>query len=125
MGKHLHLLFDKDFATKTAVCAVDGPVNIVVYGNTYRCEVAYRQHQNRMRSDRKGTPRDVKGDTCEGCGFVAAHPCQLDLDHINGDRRDHRLENLQTLCANCHRLKSYHPELYRSKPMVNSPAGST
>jgi 5-methylcytosine-specific restriction endonuclease McrA len=26
----------------------------------------------------------------------------LELDHINGNRRDHRLENLRLLCPNCH-----------------------
>jgi Zn finger protein HypA/HybF involved in hydrogenase expression len=26
----------------------------------------------------------------------------LDLDHINGDNRDNRLENLRYLCPNCH-----------------------
>lgn len=26
----------------------------------------------------------------------------LDLEHINGDNRDHRLENLTLLCPNCH-----------------------
>jgi len=26
----------------------------------------------------------------------------LELDHINGDNRDHRLENIRLLCPNCH-----------------------
>lgn len=28
----------------------------------------------------------------------------FDLDHINGNRHDNRIENLRVLCANCHRL---------------------
>src|SRR5437868_11022281 len=24
-------------------------------------------------------------EMCEQCGFVAAHPCQLDIDHIDGN----------------------------------------
>jgi len=111
MGAHIHVLSEKDFVAGTAICAKDGPVRIIVYGNTYRCEVAYRQNQNRMKKDRKGVPRDMKGDTCARCGFVGV-PCQMDLDHINGDRTDHRPENLQTLCSNCHRLKSYAPALW-------------
>ena len=48
----------------------------------------------------------VKGDSCELCGFTAAHPCQLDVDHVNGNHSDDSSDNLQTLCANCHRLKT-------------------
>ena len=29
-------------------------------------------------------------------------PCEL--DHINGDPTDHRLENLRLICPNCHSL---------------------
>jgi 5-methylcytosine-specific restriction endonuclease McrA len=31
----------------------------------------------------------------------------LDVDHKNGDKKDNREINLQTLCANCHRLKTF------------------
>lgn len=46
-----------------------------------------------------------KKDHCERCGFTG-HPVQLDVDHINGDHNDNSPDNLMTLCANCHRLKS-------------------
>lgn len=112
MGKHVHKLVDKDFVAKTATCAVDGQVKIKVYGNTWRCEVAYHQYQRRLRIERTGTPLDLKTDTCVACGFVAEDLIQMDLDHINGDRTDHRPENMQTLCSNCHRLKSLRPLLF-------------
>jgi 5-methylcytosine-specific restriction endonuclease McrA len=48
-----------------------------------------------------------KKDKCDGCGFVAKHKCQLDVDHIDGDKTNDNESNLQTLCANCHRLKTY------------------
>lgn len=32
----------------------------------------------------------------------------VELDHINGDSKDHRLENLRILCPNCHSLQLTH-----------------
>lgn len=42
---------------------------------------------------------------CEKCGITDkwnGDPLVLILDHKNGKRRDHRLENLRFLCPNCH-----------------------
>lgn len=50
--------------------------------------------------------KNVKKTYCESCGFIAKDPCQLDMDHINGNHKDNSLSNIQTLCANCHRLKT-------------------
>ena len=47
-----------------------------------------------------------KKDVCEICWFIPVHTCQLDVDHIDGDHSNNNIENLQTLCANCHRLKT-------------------
>jgi HNH endonuclease len=46
----------------------------------------------------------LKDHVCETCGLQQWNGQQisLELDHINGDRFDHRLENLQLLCPNCH-----------------------
>ena len=43
---------------------------------------------------------------CLSCGLAEwlGQAIPLELDHINGDRRDHRLENLRLLCPNCHAL---------------------
>ena len=49
----------------------------------------------------------AKKGFCEACGFVAQHPVQLDVDHIDGDHTNDDPSNWQTLCANCHRLKTY------------------
>jgi hypothetical protein len=48
---------------------------------------------------------------CEECGWAklsAEGRLPLELDHINGDRKDNRLENLRILCPNCHSLKPTH-----------------
>ena len=57
----------------------------------------------------------TKKPHCENCGFVALHPCQLDVDHIDGNKRNHTEENMQTLCANCHRLKTHANQDWRSE----------
>lgn len=49
----------------------------------------------------------AKKDHCEECGFKAKHIAQLDVDHIDGNSGNNDPSNLQTLCANCHRLKTF------------------
>lgn len=49
--------------------------------------------------------RQFKKNHCESCNFLALDPCQLDVDHIDGNHNNDSPDNLQTLCANCHRLK--------------------
>jgi hypothetical protein len=62
----------------------------------------YRSSCVSCRKLAKGT----KEDKCSRCGFVPEDMVQLDVDHIDGDRSNNDYLNLQTLCANCHRLKT-------------------
>jgi 5-methylcytosine-specific restriction endonuclease McrA len=41
---------------------------------------------------------------CNSCGITQwlNKPAPLELDHIDGDRTNNKLENLRILCANCH-----------------------
>lgn len=61
-------------------------------------------HKN--RGQKQYRYRLQKKTYCEKCGFIAVHPTQLDVDHIDGNHSNENLNNLQTICANCHRLKT-------------------
>lgn len=50
---------------------------------------------------------------CEQCGFKAINAIQLDVDHIDGDNTNNKISNLRTLCANCHRLKTWEQSDFR------------
>lgn len=41
---------------------------------------------------------------CDECGLSEwrGQPLSVQIDHVNGVRDDHRLENLRMLCPNCH-----------------------
>jgi hypothetical protein len=114
MGKWVHRLSKIDPIARTATCAHCGPVKLKPYYREgaikgWRCRTAWRNQYRGSANlnDRTGGNRGYrlhKGSTCERCGFVAEHPRQLDVHHRDGNWRNNDLANLQTLCANCHRL---------------------
>lgn len=60
----------------------------------------YQSNKLRIRLIREG----IKAHQCEICRLTdwLEKPIPLELDHIDGDRTNHLLENLRLLCPNCH-----------------------
>lgn len=64
--------------------------------------------------------------TCsgDGCGNTGTHlgkPLTLQLDHRNGDCRDHRIQNLRWLCPNCHsQTETYSRDSKGTRRRLNS-----
>ncbi len=75
---------------------------------------SYQSYKLKKRLFREG----MKKMACEECGWSKKSPdgrLPLELDHINGDSSDNRIENLRVLCPNCHSLKPTHRGLNKGK----------
>lgn len=107
-----HKLTNKDVDLKLADCSECGP-NVpmrVSYTDEaskvhWRCHTKYNSVKTQI--ERPWTVH--KKDYCEwheGCDFKIVHPCQLAVDHIDGNKQNNDPSNLQTLCHNHHALKT-------------------
>jgi hypothetical protein len=56
---------------------------------------------------------------CAHCGWAERHPVTgklpLHVDHVDGDFRNNRPENLRLLCPNCHALTPTYGALNRGR----------
>ena len=73
-----------------------------------RCEACHERKYKIVKNPYRGYKvyKAYKSSVCCLCGFLPVHTCQLDVDHKDGNPNNNDPANLQTLCANCHRLKT-------------------
>jgi HNH endonuclease len=70
-------------------------------------DIAIQSYKLKQRLYESG----LKQAKCEICGWAEQSPdgrIPVELDHINGNNRDNRIENLRILCPNCHSLQPTH-----------------
>ena len=110
MGQMAHSLSEIDEENRTGICSICGLVRVKLrdskkkkLNSKFRCGTVHKNNNNRFSHPY----RFHKKDKCEICGFVPEHSSQLDVDHIDGNSSNNNIDNLQTLCANCHRLKTF------------------
>ena len=105
-----HRLSEIDEELRTGICSICGLVRVklrdskrVKLKSKYRCGTTHKMNNWRFSYPYKF----YKKDYCEHCDFKPQHTSQLDVDHIDGNNNNNNPDNLQTLCANCHRLKTF------------------
>jgi|SRR5208282_919201 len=112
-----HKLSNIDEEKKTAncdVCKGAVPIKFRTQGTGIPGNWTCRKRLNFVRNRRRKPYLASRADHCENpnCECVIVDVCQLDVDHKDGDHENDSPENLWTLCANCHRLKTSRPDLF-------------
>lgn len=74
----------------------------------------YQSNKLRLRLLKEG----IKEHKCEVCDITEwlEKPAPLELDHIDGNRHNHKIKNLRLLCPNCHAQT----DTYRGKNTRNA-----
>jgi 5-methylcytosine-specific restriction endonuclease McrA len=117
--KVLHRLSELDIDLMMGWCAGCETLVKIIKDKIYNGEQLYRcKNRHRETNDAAKKPyKQHKKTFCEDpeCTATILYPCQLTVDHIDGNRHNNELSNLMTLCHNCHALKSFRNNDYVNK----------
>jgi hypothetical protein len=94
-----HILSNIDSTNRKAECSICGPTNIVEPSH-WRCS-------STRKRIRKLRVRKVKPMKCNRCPFIAKSRSQIDCHHKDGNHSNNDPDNLEWICANCHRLEHF------------------
>jgi len=75
----------------------------------YAPESTKRYDARRIRKPqkpRKKPWRQFAKLACNRCSFIAEYEWQIDVHHIDGNKKNNQPENLESLCPICHRTET-------------------
>jgi 5-methylcytosine-specific restriction endonuclease McrA len=78
----------------------------------------YQSHKLKIKLFEEGLKKQI----CELCGWSKKSidgRIPVELDHLNGDHSDNRIENLRILCPNCHSLQPTHRGRNKKTALAN------
>ena len=75
--------------------------------NGFASTTDYLNSKHPYRKHRKTSCENKSGFLGFRCNYKIIHSSQLEVDHINGNPHDNSPNNLQTLCSNCHKYKTW------------------
>lgn len=78
----------------------------LVCGACHRASYGKQKYKKGVTPWKKNYCENKDGRLGFKCKAVIKDSCQLQMDHINGDRHNNEQDNVQTLCANCHSWKT-------------------
>jgi len=100
-------------APKCNIKECHNPADNAGYGKYHKLCSFHHKKKYKMKGWHYKTHRKEYCENSDGrLGFVCDYKIvmpnwQLEVDHIDGNKENNEISNLQTLCANCHRYKTY------------------
>ncbi len=73
----------------------------------YDSVTEYKNSKHPYRKHRKDHCENRDGRLGYKCNYKIRHTSQLQVDHVDGNPKNNKVKNLQTLCANCHTFKTH------------------